>query len=67
MNIKGNFKIDNICYIINYEIFFYYRIFLDFYYSNFKWVVLNIKFKYYVDFNKIEGCCIKYEDFNEIM
>lgn len=40
---------------------------LDFHYSNFKRVALNIKTKRHVVFNKIEGRCIKYEDFNEIM
>lgn len=61
------YYIDHICYIINYETFFHYRIPLDFHYSNFKRVALNIKTKRHVVFNKIEGRCIKYEDFNEIM
>lgn len=62
------YYIDHICYIINYEIFFHYRFPLDFHYSNFKRVALNIKSKHHhVDFNKIEGRCIKYEDLNEIM
>lgn len=61
------YYIDHICYIINYETFFHYRIPLDFHYSNFKRVALNIKTKRHVVFNNIEGGCIKYEDFNEIM